>query len=264
VNSLAEAYGQGAAAWADGPTRVYGPLAELLVAFSPQPLAGTRLLDLGSGTGVGSRAASAAGARVVAVDLAPEMLLVDRGHRPPCAAGDALRLPFRDRSFDVVLAPFSLNHFDDPADAARESGRVGSLLLASTYAADDDHPAKAAAEAALTEAGWTRPDWYARLKPAMQAWGTVDAATAVVERAGLRPVRVERVEVSFDELGVDEMLAWRFGLGHIAPFLADLDAPAQARVRERAAELLGPSPEPVVRKVIFVAARPAGRDTISA
>ena len=75
MNSLADAYGQGATAWADGPTRVYGPLADLLVAFSPEPLAGTAVLDLGSGTGAGSSAATAAGARVVAVDVAPAMLL---------------------------------------------------------------------------------------------------------------------------------------------------------------------------------------------
>jgi len=255
VNTLADAYERGASAWADGPTRVYGPLADFLVAFSPDPLAGATVLDLGSGTGVGSRSAAAAGARVVAVDLAPAMLLVDRGRRPPSAAGDALRLPFRGGAFDVVLAPFSLNHFDDPSAAAREAGRVGSLLLASTYAADDDHPAKGAAEVALSEAGWTRPDWYSSLKTSMQAWGTVEAATAVVERAGLAPVRVERFEIPFDGLTVDELVAWRLGLAHTAPYFASLDQRSQRRVHDRALALLGPHPEPLVRKVIFVAAR---------
>jgi ubiquinone/menaquinone biosynthesis C-methylase UbiE len=109
------------------------------------------VLDLGSGTGVGSRAALSAGARVIAADLALGMLLCGRDGRPPAAAGDALALPFRPGAFDIVLAPFSLNHLDEPAAGVREAGRVGDLLVASTYAADDDHPAKAAVDQALSE-----------------------------------------------------------------------------------------------------------------
>jgi len=182
------------------------------------------------------------------------MLLVDREHRPPAAVGDALRLPFRGGAFDVVLAPFSLNHFDDPAAAAREAGRVGSLLLASTYAADDDHPAKAAVETALREAGWEAPEWQPRVKTAMAGWGTVEAATAAVEQGGLRPLLVERHEIAFPGLGAAGMVAWRLGLAQSAGFVAGLDPPVRRRLVERAIELLGPEPPPVLRRVIFLAA----------
>ena len=161
-------------------------------------------------------------------------------------------MPFRDHSFDVVLAPFSLNHLDDPAHGVREAGRIGRWLLASTYATDDDHPAKAAVEAALSEVGWERPAWYANVKVAMAAWGTIAAATAVVERGGLDPVRVERHEIDSD-LGPHDMVAWRMGLAQCAAFVGALDRDSRERVSARAIQLLGLDPTPIVRRVIFVA-----------
>jgi SAM-dependent methyltransferase len=255
LTSLGGAYSAGAAAWAGGPAAVYGPLAERLVEFSPVPLADRLVLDLGTGTGLATRAARAAGARVLAADLSLGMLLVDRAARPAAVVGDARALPFPDGAFDVVMAAFALNHLDDPADGAREAGRVGRVLLASTYAADDDHPAKAAVDAALVEAGWQRPLWYPEVKAAMAAWGTVDEATRIVGQAGLRPLLVERHEVAYPDLGPDDMVAWRLGLAQSAAFVAALDAAARERLVRRSLELLGADPPPVVRRVIFLAAR---------
>jgi SAM-dependent methyltransferase len=233
---------------------VYGRLAELLVAFSPVPLAGRLLLDLGTGTGLAARAAGGAGAHVLAADLALGMLLPDRDRRPPAVVADALSLPFAGGAFDVVLAAFSLNHLDDPAAGVREAGRAGRTLLASTYAADDDHPVKGAVEVALREVGWEPPGWYPRLKSSMAAWGTVAAATEAVERGGLRALLVERHEVPFVGLGPTDMVAWRLGLAQCAGFVEALDPAARDRVIERAVEVLGPDPPPVVRRVIFLAA----------
>ncbi|HLZ31464.1 MAG TPA: methyltransferase domain-containing protein [Chloroflexota bacterium] len=95
---------------------------------------------------------------------------------------DALALPFQRGAFDIVLAAFSLNHLDDPAAGVREAGRVGNVLVASTYAADDNQPARAAVDQALSEVAWQRPPWYAPMKSAMAAWGTIDPATEVIER----------------------------------------------------------------------------------
>jgi SAM-dependent methyltransferase len=255
MTDISSAYSAGAAAWSDGPTRVYRRLAELLVQFSPAPVAGRLVLDLGSGTGVGSHALRAAGARVVAADLAIGMLLTDRTVRPPATVGDAQCLPFRDGAFDIVLAPFCLNHLGDPSEGVRESGRVGDLLVGSTYAVDDDHPAKAAVEIALGELGWQRPAWYSAIKVSMSGWGTVADATAVVERGGMRPIAVERREIAYPDLGPEDMVAWRMGLPHTAAFVAGLDPGAQHRVFDRALDLLGHDPEPIVRRVILFAAR---------
>ena len=122
-----------------------------------------------------------------------------------------------------MLAPFSLNHLDEPAAGVREAGRVGDLLVASTYAVDDDHPAKAAVDQALAEVGWMRPPWYAAMKSAMAAWGTIDRATEVIERGGMRPRLVERREITFPDLGPVDMVAWRMGLAQSAGFVEALD-----------------------------------------
>lgn len=254
MTTVGGAYSAGAVAWGEGPAAVYGPLAERLVAFSPVPVAGRLVLDLGSGTGLASRAAEAAGARLVAADLALGMLLEDRASRPPAAVADMLRLPFATGAFDVVLAAFALNHLGDPSAGVREAGRVGRTLVASTYAADDDHPVKAAVDGALVKAGWKCPDWYPRLKASMAAWGTVAAATGAVERGGLRALLVEKIEVPFADLGPADMVAWRLGLAHCATFVAALDTTARARLVERALEALGSDPPLLVRRVIFLAA----------
>lgn len=263
MTNLAEAYSSGAAAWAGGPARVYRRLAEQLVGFSPVPLAGHLVLDLGSGTGLGSAAASAVGARVVATDISLGMLENDRATRPPASVGDMRELPFRTGAFDLVLAAFALNHLDDPVPGLREAARVADVLLASTYAADDDHPAKLAVELALGEVGWEAPGWYRSLKEAMARWGAVPDATAALERGGLHAMDVERREIGFPELGPADLVAWRLGLAQHAPFVRDLDLGTQTRVFERALELLGADPEPLVRRVIFLAAR-AGDGAVSA
>lgn len=56
------AYDLSADAWTGGPERLYAKLAEALLAAAPVGLPGGRVLDVGAGTGVASRAARMAGA----------------------------------------------------------------------------------------------------------------------------------------------------------------------------------------------------------
>ncbi len=254
MSAIGRAYSDSAVQWADGPGRVDGQLADLLVAFSPVPLSGSTVLDLGSGTGLASGAARAAGARVIAADLALGMVFENRDQRPPATVGDAMALPFRDGAFDVVLAAFSLNHLERPEAGVAEAARVGGVLVASTYAVDDDHPVKGAVEVALAEVGWTSPAWYHAVKQSMATWGTVDAATSVIGRGGMQPIRVQKMEVAFPDLRPQDMVAWRMGLAQSAPFVASLSPDRRAGTVQRAMELLGPDPPPLVRRAIFLAA----------
>lgn len=90
----------------------------------------TRVLDVGCGTGELTRvlAAETPGA-VVGVDADPDLLAVAREHAP-VVAGDALRLPFDDDSFDLVVCQALLINLPDPAAAVREFSRVSSELVA--------------------------------------------------------------------------------------------------------------------------------------
>jgi SAM-dependent methyltransferase len=255
--SLAAAYSDGAGAWAGGPSRIYRRLAEVLVAASPFPLDGALVLDLGAGTGAGSEAAAAAGAHVVAVDVAFGMLIVDRRHRPPATVGDARSLPCASGVFDAVLASFSINHLPDPSTAVAEAGRVlrpGRVLLASTYAAEDGHECKAAVDQALGEAGWHPPSWYLEVKEAMASWGTIDAAADTIRRGGMTPVLVERRDVTFPDLTPPDLVAWRLGMAHAAPFLAQLESPRRDDILRRALELLGDDPATLVRRTLVLVA----------
>jgi ubiquinone/menaquinone biosynthesis C-methylase UbiE len=67
---------------------------------------GDRVLDLAAGTGSSALPFAAAGAHVVAADFSLGMLQVGRRQHPELGlvAGDALRLPFADETFDAVTA----------------------------------------------------------------------------------------------------------------------------------------------------------------
>ncbi len=90
-----------------------------------------RLLDAGAATGRASAALVRRyrGCRVVSLDVSPARLAAARrGHgrfaRRDEVAGDAARLPFHDRVFDMVFANLLLPWFADPAPALAETARV--------------------------------------------------------------------------------------------------------------------------------------------
>ena len=130
------------ASWADcvqaqrydvgGNRKFYGAAAVRLLELA-EPLAG-RGLDLGCGTGFSLEALTRSAARVTwtGIDRSRAMLERARLHsaRVPLVRGCAERLPFADRSFDVVLANFSWHWFGP--EAPREIIRVlrvdGSFL----------------------------------------------------------------------------------------------------------------------------------------
>ncbi|MGQ0537892.1 MAG: methyltransferase domain-containing protein [Gemmatimonadaceae bacterium] len=77
------------------------------------------LLDVGAGTGDVARAAQRAlgargvHARTIAVEQPFVLAAIGRPDTDAVCAGDALALPFADRSVDVVLCAQVLHHFDD-------------------------------------------------------------------------------------------------------------------------------------------------------
>ncbi len=120
------------------------PARRLVDALDPAP--GSRLLDIGCGTGEVSRAAleSLGGnARVVAIDPALAMVLCARRSGIAGVVVGALPgLPFADASFDGALSAFVMSHVDDPEGAIGEIARVvrpgGGIGLSAWYPADDE------------------------------------------------------------------------------------------------------------------------------
>lgn len=251
-----DAYSATGAAWEAGPGRIYDRLADELVDLSPVPLAGRLVLDVGAGTGAASRAIARVGGHPVALDLAPGMLAVDRRHRPPAVVADGRALPVASGSCGAAVAAFSYNHVPDPDRAFAEARRVvasGGAVLASAYATDDDHAAKAAVDTAAREAGWRPEPWVDDLRAdSMPKLATVAGAVAAAQRAGLF-AEASVVEVAFPDLGPRDLVAWRTGMATVAPFVASLPPDRRRALHARALELLG-EPETLVRRMVVLRA----------
>jgi 2-polyprenyl-6-hydroxyphenyl methylase / 3-demethylubiquinone-9 3-methyltransferase len=96
------------------------------------PLRGARVLDLGCGGGLLAEALDAAGATVVGVDLAPEVLevarlhLLESGRRVDYRLSSAEALAAAEpASFDAVVCMEMLEHVPDPASVL---GAIATLL----------------------------------------------------------------------------------------------------------------------------------------
>lgn len=118
------------------------PTAARLVRFAGVK-AGQRVLDVGCGTGVVAITARRLGAKVVGLDLTPELLARAKEHGAEQGyediewrQGDAEDLPFRDGEFDVVLSQFGHMFAPRPQQTTREMLRVlrpGGTIAFSTW-----------------------------------------------------------------------------------------------------------------------------------
>ena len=100
--------------------------------------AGTRVLDVGTGTGVAAGVAADLGASAVGVDQSTAMLEVARVSHPgiPFLTAQAIDLPFANGSFDAVLGTFVLAHFANVQTALFELLRVtrpGGVIAFTTW-----------------------------------------------------------------------------------------------------------------------------------
>jgi SAM-dependent methyltransferase len=247
---LAQGYSIAAAGWARGPERVYSRMAQLLVGWSPVPLAGRVVLDVGAGTGLAGRAAQAAGGHVLAVDLVAAMV---RAAAAPGVVADVLRLPVRTGAVGAVVAAFRLNHLDRPTAGFREAWRVtepGGAVLASSYGTEIRHPVRDAVDSALAAAGYRAPSWYEAMNTGpMAALSTHEGMTSVARAAGLDA----EVVIAFPELDSAALVAWRLGMAHTAPFVGNLPAAARHAVTTQALQALG-TPPVLERRMIVLRA----------
>jgi SAM-dependent methyltransferase len=222
-----DAYAVSAHAWSAGPDKVFGAMADALVARCPVPLRGAGAVDLGTGSGTVARALLGAGANVVVADDVAAMLATARTRiGGPALLCDVRHLPVRAGAFTLACAGFVLNHLADPAAALiamRFAVRPGGAVLASTWARGPEHPVKVACEAELVARGWERPSWYARLKDVTTPLTDTDDGLAAAARdAGLVDIDAHVVTVDLSHLTADDMIGWRLGITHSAPFVASL------------------------------------------
>jgi SAM-dependent methyltransferase len=138
-----------AAGWNDGRAAPYDRLFGPVTGAAAAPLlaaagvgAGSRVLDVATGTGTVAEAALACGASVTGVDVAPQMLALAARRCPGIdlhlAAAEALPMP--DDAFDAAVAGFLLPHLADPPAVVTEMARVvapGGRVALSTWHPED-------------------------------------------------------------------------------------------------------------------------------
>lgn len=151
------------------------------------PLATRRVLDVGSGDGTYAIAAARTGADVTAVDASSQMLAragratADAGVDVELVQADAGSLPFRDDTFDVVLAVTLLCLVDDAQLAVRQMARVlkpGGRLVLGELAPYSSWAALRRVRGWLGSSTWRR----ARFRSAREVAALVASAGLVVGR----------------------------------------------------------------------------------
>ncbi|HEY7075371.1 MAG TPA: class I SAM-dependent methyltransferase [Solirubrobacteraceae bacterium] len=161
--------------------------------------AGTRVLDVGCGSGLALVLAAARGALPAGIDISPGLLGVARERLPDAdlREGDMESLPFTDAAFDAVLGVNAFQFAGDPRRALREAARVtrpGGRVVASLFAAPERSQGTVVHEAM---SALIPPEAAADHAPyALSAPGNLEAA---MRDAGLRP----------DDAG-EVMCRWRY------------------------------------------------------
>jgi SAM-dependent methyltransferase len=103
---------------------------------------GSKLLDIGCGTGLALRLASDLGARVAGVDISPGLLAIAHERVPGADLrwADIQQLPFADGSFDAAIAVNAFPFAADPVAAIADAARVlvpGGRLALGMFAAPE-------------------------------------------------------------------------------------------------------------------------------
>ncbi|MCW2571089.1 MAG: ubiE [Frankiales bacterium] len=158
---------------------------------------GQRVLDVAAGTGTSTAALARSGARLVGCDFSLGMLRIGAKAAHPgvaLVAGDALRLPFADASYDAVTTSFGLRNTADVDRTLRELLRVtkpGGRLVVCEFS----HPTWAVVRTAYLEyllrllpavarRVSSDPDAYIYLAESIRAWPTQPELAARITAAG--------------------------------------------------------------------------------
>jgi ubiquinone/menaquinone biosynthesis C-methylase UbiE len=159
---------------------------------------GERVLDLGTGTGVGAEEVARAGGTAVGVDRSVAMLATGKRERPGVvvAAAEAIDLPFGGGTFDVVMGNFVLAHFVkvetalfDVKRVLRQRGRVGFTAWSDGKDAYEDAWLELVESVVPRE--MLRPA-YAAAAPGHERFKEPSAIEETLREAGFRNVRTER------------------------------------------------------------------------
>lgn len=206
--------------------------------------AGTRFLDVASGTGALALAAARRGARVTATDISPTMIerLRDRaradGHDDlDAAVMDGHHLDLRDDSFDIVGSQFGIMLFPDLAAGLAEAARVtkpgGQVLIVSMGASPPKLEFLGFFLAALGAVAPDVPGPFDGGPPPELQVADPRVLHSRMTDAGLAEVRVDTIDTTLAFANGSDLWAWITSSNPIGGRLVSGLSPAQGHELRR-------------------------------
>ena len=207
---------------------------------------GTRVLDVGCGSGLTLVLAARRGAVPSGLDISPGLLGIARERLPDAELreGDMESLPFGDAAFDAVVGVNAFQFAGDPRRALREAARVarpGGRVVASLFAAPERSQGTVVHEAMNALIAPEQADDHAPY--ALSAPGNLEAALA---DAGLRIVDSGEVVCCWRYASMDEAVR---GLLCSAGGARAIQAAGEHTVRDVLQRTLAQFQEPQTRVV---------------
>jgi SAM-dependent methyltransferase len=207
--------------------------------------AGTRVLDVGTGSGDAAGRAVERGGSATGVDVAAAMVEIASGRHPAATfvQASATALPFEDESFDAAVGNIVIQHIGKPGRAAEELARVlvpdGRIAL-STWDAPERSPFFAALLGAVSEASLPHPHDVPP-GPSFFHFADEDVFRALLADAGFADVAIATTPVEFALTSADEVLtALADGTVRTGALVRAADEEQRVRMRESLESLLAP------------------------
>ena len=219
-------FGRHAREYVDSESHARGDdLDRLLTLAAPEPQ--WIALDIATGGGHTAIALAPYVARMVALDLTPEMLGAAEEHAGDRGVsgidfvlGDAESLPFDDATFDLVTCRIAAHHFPHVGSFLAEAARV--LVPGGRFVLQDQCVPDTATSGAYLNV-------FERLRdPSHVCAYSEEAWTTLIERAGLRVDAVERFEKRH---ALEQWAAMQSASGEVVARLHDLVDEASEAVR---------------------------------
>jgi SAM-dependent methyltransferase len=172
---------------------------------------GTRVVDVGAGSGDAAGRAVERGAVATGVDVSAAMVEIAARRHPAAqfVEASATRLPFADGSFDVAVGNIAIQHIGEPARAALELARVlvsGGRVGLSTWDAPERSPFFAAILGAVHDADVPPPTGIPA-GPSFFQFADDVVFAALLRDAGFTEVQVDAMSLELPLRSAEDLIA---------------------------------------------------------